>query len=81
MPTQCGPGTILQDGACILDERCGPGTILQDGSCILDPTSSPSSSGGKGMGKETLMGFVVAFLGAGIVAVVFGIIAKSQKSG
>jgi hypothetical protein len=25
------------------------------------------------------MGFVVAFLGAGIVAVVFGIIARSQK--
>jgi len=78
--TQCGPGTILKDGACVLDERCGPGTILKDGACVLDSTSSPSSSGGQGMGKETIMGFAIAFVGAGIVAVVFGIIARSQKS-
>jgi hypothetical protein len=32
------------------------------------------------MGKESIMGFVVAFLGAGIVAVVFGIIARASKS-
>jgi len=76
--TQCGPGTILKDGACVLDERCGPGTILKDGACVLDSTSQTSSSS-KGMGKESIMGFVVAFLGAGIVAVVFGIIARSQK--
>ncbi len=76
---RCGPGTVLENGACVLDERCGPGTVLKDGSCVLDSTSSPSSSGGKGMGKESIMGFVVAFLGAGIVAVVFGIIARSQK--
>ena len=44
---QCGPGTILQDGSCVLDERCGPGTILADGACILDSTSvtSTTSSG------------------------------------
>ncbi len=77
--TQCGPGTILKNGACVLDERCGPGTILKNGACVLDPTSQSSSSSGKGMGKEAIMGFVVAFLGAGIVAVVFGIIARSQK--
>ncbi len=76
---RCGPGTVLKDGECVLDERCGPGTVLKDGECVLDSTSSTSSSGGKGMGKESIMGFVIAFLGAGIVAVVFGIIAKSQK--
>ena len=75
--TQCGPGTVLKNGACVLDERCGPGTVLKNGACVLDSTSS--SSGGKGMGKESIMGFVIAFLGAGIVAVVFGIIARSQK--
>ncbi len=75
--TQCGPGTVLENGACVLDERCGPGTVLKNGACVLDSTSS--SSGGKGMGKESIMGFVIAFLGAGIVAVVFGIIARSQK--
>ena len=75
--TQCGPGTVLKNGACVLDERCGPGTVLKNGACVLDSTSS--SFGGKGMGKESIMGFVIAFLGAGIVAVVFGIIARSQK--
>ena len=77
--TQCGTGTVLENGACVLDERCGPGTVLKDGACVLDSTSSSSSSGVKGMGKESIIGFVVAFLGAGIVAVVFGIIARSQK--
>ena len=77
LPTQCGPGTVLKDGACVLDERCGPGTVLKDGACVLDSTSQTSSS--KGMGKETIMGFAIAFVGAGIVAVVFGIIARSQK--
>jgi hypothetical protein len=77
--TQCGPGTILQNGACVLDERCGPGTILQDGACVLDSTSQTSSSS-KGMGKDSIMGFAAAFVIAGIVAVVFGIIAKASKS-
>ena len=63
-----------------LPTQCGPGTILEDGACVLDLTSPQTSSSSKGMGKESLIGFVVAFLGAGIVAVVFGIIAKSQKN-
>ena len=76
---QCGPGTVLKDGACVLDERCGPGTVLKDGACVLDSTSQSSGSS-KGMGKESLMGFVVAFVIAGIVAVIFGIIARASKS-
>jgi hypothetical protein len=32
------------------------------------------------MTKDSLMGFVVAFVAAGIIAVVFGIIAKASKS-
>jgi len=77
--TQCGPGTILKDGACVLDERCGPGTILKDGACVLDPTTQTSSST-KGMGKESIMGFVAAFVIAGAVAVILGIIARASKS-
>jgi hypothetical protein len=76
--TQCGPGTILKNGACVLDERCGPGTILKDGACVIDSTQTSGSS--KGMGKETVMGFAVAFLAAGTIAVVFGIIARASKS-
>ena len=77
--TQCGPGTILKDGACVLDERCGPGTILKDGACVVDSTTQTSSIS-KGMGKESIMGVVAAFVIAGIVAVILGIIAKASKS-
>ena len=80
LPTQCGPGTLLKDGACVLDERCGPGTLLKEGVCVLDSASQSSGSSGKAMGKESLMGFAVAFLVAGTVAVVFGIIARASKS-
>ncbi len=78
--TQCGPGTILKDGACVLDERCGPGTILKDGACVLDSTSKPSGSSAKGLGKDLMMGFAVAFIGAGIVGVILGIVSKASKS-
>ena len=44
--TQCGPGTILQNDSCVLDERCGPGTSLEDGVCVLDSVPVTSSSSG-----------------------------------
>ena len=78
--TQCGPGTILQNGVCVLDERCGPGTLLKDGVCVLDSTSAPSGSSVGGMGKEMVIGVIIAFVVAGIVAVVFGIMSKASKS-
>jgi len=78
--TQCGPGTILKDGVCTLDERCGPGTILKDGECVLDSTPKPTETSVKGMGKEMVMGVIIAFVAAGIVAVVFGIMSKASKS-
>ena len=77
---RCGPGTILQNGACVLDERCGPGTILKDGACVLDSTSTPSGSSVKGMGKEMVIGVIVAFVAAGTVGVIFAIISKASKS-
>jgi len=79
-PTQCGPGTILQNGVCVLDERCGPGTLLKNGVCVLDSTSVPSGSSVGGTGKEMVIAVVIAFIAAGIVAVVFGIIFKVSKS-
>jgi len=52
--TQCGPGTILKDGECVLDStpepvvetpktQCGPGTILKDGVCVLDERCGPGT--------------------------------------
>ena len=46
--SKCGPGTVLVDGACILetdvsdDTKCGPGTVLVDGACVLDSSDSSS---------------------------------------
>ncbi len=80
---QCGPGTVLQNGACVLDERCGPGTVLENGACVLDPTSqlsSGSSSSTKGMGKEMLMGIVIAFVAAGTIGIILGLMSKASKS-
>jgi hypothetical protein len=79
-PTQCGPGTILKDGACVLDERCGPGTILENGACVLDSTSQPTTTSVKGLGKDLMMGLIAAIAIAGVVGIILGILAKASKS-
>jgi hypothetical protein len=78
--TQCGPGTILKDGACVLDERCGPGTIFEDGTCVLDSTPQPTTSSVKGLGKDLMMGLIAAIAVAGVVGIILGIISKASKS-
>jgi hypothetical protein len=79
--TQCGTGTILQDGECVLDERCGTGTILQDGECVVESTPLPKSEYSfKGMGKEMIFGVVAAFIIAGTVGLVLAIMSKASKS-
>ena len=80
-PTQCGPGTVLKDGACVLDERCGPGTVLEDGVCVLDSTATPTSStSSKGMGKELIIALVAGIAIAGTIGVILAIISKASKS-
>ena len=75
---ECGPGTVLKNNICELDDRCGPGTILVNGECVIEPTSEPSSSS-KVIGKELIKGIVCAFVISGIVAIFLGIIAKARK--
>ncbi|WP_316504565.1 hypothetical protein [Nitrosopumilus sp.] len=80
---QCGPGTTLQDGVCVLDERCGPGTVLQDGVCVLKPTTPVSTTTDisvQEMGKELVLGVIVAFVVAGIIGIILGLISKASKS-
>ena len=60
--------------------QCGPGTILKDGTCVLDSTSKPTQTSVKGMGKELVMGVVVAFIVAGTVGLILGIMSKASKS-
>jgi hypothetical protein len=77
--TQCGPGTVLKNNACVLDERCGPGTILVNGACIVEESTSKSITLSKAMGKELITGVIAAIVIAGIVGIILGVIAKASK--
>lgn len=77
--TECGPGTILKDGVCILDERCGPGTVLEDGECVAEPITE-SEVTPQGLGKQLVIGVVAAFIIAGIIGLVLAIMSKASKS-
>ena len=77
--TQCGPGTILEDGACVLDERCGPGTVLEDGTCVLVTTPQSSSvTIPKGMGSELVIGTIAAFGVAAAIAIILALISRAD---
>ena len=78
--TQCGPGTILKDGACVLDERCGPGTILKGDVCVLDSSSKSKTTVSKGMGTELGYGLIAAFVVTGAIAIILGLMSKASKS-
>ncbi len=77
--TECGPGTILKDGVCVLDEMCGPGTILKDGVCVIKSTPITTASP-KALGKELIYGFMAAFAIAGGIGIILGLISKASKS-
>ncbi len=76
----CGPGTVLKDGACVLDERCGPGTVLKDGACVLDSTLKPTVTTPQGVGKQMVISLLVAFGIAGSVGVILALISRASKS-
>ncbi len=78
--TQCGPGTILKDGICVLDERCGPGTVLKDGTCVLESTPKSSETSTKGLGKEMIVGVIAAIAVAGAIGIILGLISRASKS-
>ena len=74
--TQCGPGTVLKDGVCVLEEKCGPGTMLQDGVCVASPTVKKSSVS---VSKDFIFGGGVA-LGIALLAIIFfAIIARASR--
>ncbi len=76
--TECGPGTILKDGVCMLDERCGSGTVLKNGVCVVESTHVTTSP--KTLGKELVYGFIAAFVIAGIIGIVLALMSKASKS-
>jgi hypothetical protein len=77
--TECGPGTVLKDGVCVLDQRCGPGTVLKDDVCVLDSTPKKSAAP-QALGKELVYGFVAAFVVAGIIGIILALMGKASKS-
>ena len=76
--TQCGPGTILQNDSCVLDERCGPGTSLEDGVCVLD--SVPVTSSSSGSSKDLIMGVTIAFVIAGVIGILLALVARANRN-
>jgi len=75
--TECGAGTVLKDGVCVLDERCGPGTVLTDGVCVAEPTSE--SAPARGLGTQLTVALVGSFIIAGIIGLVLAIMSKASK--
>jgi len=79
---KCGPGTILKDGSCVLDERCGPGTHFEDGVCVLDQketTTEGVSMGGSNTSQliiPAIIGFGIAF----IVMIILWLIGRAGRS-
>ncbi|MDA8720612.1 hypothetical protein N9M35_02155 [Nitrosopumilus sp.] len=75
---ECGPGTVLENDICVLDQRCGPGTVLENDICVLD--STPSKSPSSVNGKELIMGVTVAFVIAGVIGIIFALISKANRN-
>jgi len=78
--TECGPGTVLKDGVCVLDERCGPGTVLKDGECVVESTPQISETSAKGVGIDLVIGSIAAFGVAGIIGTILALISRASKS-
>ena len=72
--TECGPGTVLKDGVCVV--KCGPGTEFKDGSCVASPSAKKSSVS---VSKDFIFGGGVA-LGIALLAILFfAIIARASR--
>jgi hypothetical protein len=78
LTNECGPGTVLENDVCVLDQRCGPGTVLENDVCVLD--STPSKSPSSGNSKELIMGVTVAFVIAGVIGIIFALISKANRN-
>ena len=75
--TACGPGTILKDGVCVLDETCGPGTHLEDNVCVLDEQGSSSTE--RPPMNQLIYGAGAGFAIAFIVMILLWLIGKGTR--
>ncbi len=75
--TQCGPGTVLKNGVCVLEDKCGPGTVLQDGVCVV--TASPSTSSSP-FSRDLIVGGGAALGIALLLIIIFAAIGRASRS-
>ncbi len=74
--TQCGPGTVLKNGACVLEDKCGPGTVLQDGVCVLTASSSITSPL---TSRDFIVGAGAALVIALFLIIIFAAIGRANR--
>ncbi len=74
---QCGAGTVLKDGVCVLDETCGPGTILKDGQCVLDKAQQQTTT--RSTTTELVAPIIASFVIAFIIMIVLWAIGKAGR--
>jgi hypothetical protein len=76
--TKCGPGTVLKDGACVLEDTCGSGTHLEGGVCVLDKPESSSSAEHPAI-SQLIYGAAVSLVIAFIVILFLWIISRGSR--
>ncbi len=74
--TQCGPGTVLKNGVCVLEDKCGPGTVLQDDVCVLTASSSITSPL---TSRDFIVGGGAALVIALILIIIFPAIGRASR--
>lgn len=74
--TECGPGTVLTDGVCVVEKKCGPGTMLKDGECVAIPKKPVNF---ETLGKQLGVGVIAAFVIAGAIIIILGLMSKASK--
>lgn len=80
--TQCGEGTVLKDGVCVLEKKCGTGTVLKDGVCVVveQPKPTEKSVSNEGLNRQLGYGVIAAFIITGAIALVLALMSKASKS-
>ena len=91
---ECGPGTVLENNICVLDQRCGPGTVLENNILCLDQRCGPGTvlqddacvldstavKSSSSNTKELITSVTIAFVIAGIIGIIFAIISRANRT-
>jgi hypothetical protein len=73
--TECGPGTVLKDGVCVV--KCGTGTIFQDGECVATPSATKRDVS---ISRDFIYGGGVALGIALLAIIIFAAIGRASRT-